>query len=39
LKETWEADERNAMLQAEKAAFATNVEASVSAGDGTDGEV
>ena len=27
LKETWEADERNAMLQAEKAAFATNVEA------------
>jgi DNA-directed RNA polymerase subunit beta' len=26
LKETWELDERNAMLQAEKAAFATNME-------------
>ena len=34
LKETWEADERTAMLQAEKAAFATNVEADV-----VDGEV
>jgi len=38
LKETWEADERTAMLQAEKAAFATNVEASVSASEVSGGE-
>jgi len=34
LKETWEADERAAMLQAEKAAFATHVEEDI-----IDGEV